>query len=371
MRVGIVCPYNIVRGGGVQECVIALQSELEKRGHHARILTPQSREARNQNIKNVIFLGGGTDIKSPFATSAQISASASAESLQAELEKEKFDILHFHEPWVPILSRQLLMRSKSANVATFHAKLPDTIMSRTIERVITPYTKSILKYFDELTAVSPAAAQYVMTLTQSPVSIIPNGIDLAKYKPAKSKPATRKTILYIGRLERRKGVRYLIQAFALLQQNLQDTELVIAGDGPDRQKLENFVKEKKVHHVKFTGFVDEGRKLELLETADLFCSPALFGESFGIVLLEALASGIVTVAGNNPGYASVLVDKGALSLVNPKDITEFARRMELLLLDEDLRSLWKKWAAEHVRQYDYSRVVDEYEELYNKALKNK
>ena len=165
MRVGLVCPYNVFRGGGVQECVLALQAELTKRGHYAVVLTPQSREARTQEMPGVIFLGGGTELKSPFHTTAQVSASVNPEALQAVLDSEKFDVLHFHEPWVPVLSRQLLTRSNSANVATFHAKLPDSVMSRTIERVITPYTRSIMKYLDVLTAVSEPAAEYTRTLT--------------------------------------------------------------------------------------------------------------------------------------------------------------------------------------------------------------
>jgi phosphatidylinositol alpha-mannosyltransferase len=370
MRVGIVCPYNIWRGGGVQECVLALQAELEQRGHYARVLTPQSRDGRKQQLANVIFLGGGTEVKSPFATTAQLSASANPDALQAVLDDENFDVLHFHEPWVPILSRQLLSRSQSANVATFHAKLPDTIMSRTIERVITPYTKSILKYFDTLTAVSPAAGQYVKTLTHKPLTIVPNGIDLKKYQSSgEAAKSNGNHILYIGRLERRKGIRYLLKAFKLLKARVPDAKLTIAGDGADHQKLQIFVRENKISGVTFAGFVDETEKLRLLKKADLFCSPAIFGESFGIVLLEAMATGTVTIAGNNPGYSAVMQGRGAISIVNPKDTPEFARRMELLLQDDEIRQLWRSWAAKHVAQFDYSRVVDAYESLYKQALK--
>src|SRR5690606_16336645 len=109
--------------------------------------------------------GRARDVKSPFATVGQISVSINTKILDDVLEKEQFDILHFHEPWVPIVSRQILSRSQAKNVATFHAKLPETMMSKTIERVITPYTKSIIKYLDGYTAVSGAAAEYVTTLT--------------------------------------------------------------------------------------------------------------------------------------------------------------------------------------------------------------
>ncbi len=370
MRIGIVCPYNIFRGGGVQECVLALQAELAKRGHHARILTPLSKEARQRTIENVIFLGGGTEVKSPFHTTAQLSASANPEALQKILAEEEYDILHFHEPWVPILSRQLLVKSKAVNIATFHARLPDSVMTRTIERVITPYTKSIVKYLDRLTAVSPAAAQYIESLTSKPITIIPNGIDLKKYK-TQSKPTPTKNILYIGRLERRKGLKYLLLAFKLLLENYPDVHLIIAGDGSDRLKLEAFTKDNKINNVSFMGYVDEDEKLRLLAQSTLFCSAALYGESFGIVLLEAMASNVVTVAGNNPGYSTVLSGRGAISLVNPKDTVEFARRLDLMLNDGDLRKLWQSWAAKHVREFDYAKVVGQYEHLYKQAAKDK
>jgi len=120
--------------------------------------------------------------------------------------------------------------------------------------------------------------------------------------------------------------------------------------------------------VHFLGFIDEAQKKELLHTSDLFCSPAIFGESFGIVLLEAMASGLVTVAGDNPGYESVMQGLGKLSLINPKDTSLFAHRLQLLLFDEDLRALWKKWAKDYVRQFDYPKVVDRYEAVYETVL---
>lgn len=371
MKIGLVCPYNIAKGGGVQEIVIAVQQELERRGHIARILTPEPRDMPDYHRKDhIIFVGGAADFKSPLHTTSQFSLAADTVGITQMLEEEKFDILHFHEPWVPVLSRQILSRSTSVNVATFHAKLPETLMTRTMVKVVTPYTKAVLKQLDELTAVSEAASEYVRTLTDAPVSIIPNGIDLNKYKTLKKpKSAKQKTILFIGRLERRKGVSCLIQAFALLAEKDPDVHLIIAGDGPDREKLEYMVADLDLDNVTFTGYITDEEKLKLLHEADLFCAPALFGESFGIVLLEAMACGLVTVAGNNPGYASVLTDIGSLSLVNPKDSDEFARRLDVMLHDEELRKLWRKWAAEQIGQYSYTRIVDQYLEVYEAAYK--
>ncbi len=363
MKIGLVCPYNIFKGGGVQECVLAVQTELAKRGHEALIVTPEPREHPTKIPKFIRMLGTATDVKSPFHTTAQVSVSVDPNEVEELLETEKFDVLHFHEPWVPLLSRQLLQKSKAKNIATFHAKLPDTVMSRTIEVVVTPYTRSVLKYLDTLTAVSDAAASYVKSITKTPVKIIPNGIDLNKYRTIGSKKQDGKTIFYIGRLERRKGLKYLLRAVNKLQTTQPDVRLVIAGDGPDRQQLERYANELGVS-VEFLGRVDESTKMKYLHEASVFCSPARYGESFGIVLLEAMACGLPVVAGDNPGYATVMKDTGRLSLVDPKDTPEFSRKLDLMMNDESLRAAWQAWAATEVKQYDYPLIVDQYEAIY-------
>jgi phosphatidylinositol alpha-mannosyltransferase len=154
----------------------------------------------------------------------------------------------------------------------------------------------------------------------------------------------------------------------VLTQEQSDVSLVIAGDGPDREKMEQMVEELELPNVTFMGYVDDKTKLDLLASADLFCAPAIYGESFGIVLLEAMACGVVTVAGDNSGYSSVLKDTGAVSLVNPRHTVEFARRLQLLLEDEGIRKTWKKWAGSYVKQFSYSNIVDQYEDLYKVAL---
>jgi phosphatidylinositol alpha-mannosyltransferase len=373
MKIGLVLPYNVVLGGGVKEIVFAQKDELQKRGHEVYIITPQPRDAElTTDDKDIIYVGKGTDFNSPLHTTSQVSAGIN-ESIDEMLDRHQFDVLHFHEPWVPMLSAQILSRSKCVNVATFHAKLPETLMTRTIIKVVTPYTKSVLKYIDAFTAVSPAAAEYVCSLTDKPVALIPNGIDLNRYKaPARrTDNKKQKTIFYVGRLEPRKGVSHLLHAFKILSEGNPNASLIIAGDGPDRAKLEAMVGDQNIPNVVFAGFISDKEKIHYLRTADLYCSPALYGESFGIVLLEAMASGLVTVAGDNPGYASVMNGLGAISLVNPKHHAEFARRLNLLLQENDLRSLWRQWAAEQIPQYSYSSVVAQYEEIYKKAIRDR
>ena len=371
MKIGLVCPYNIMRGGGVQEIVRDLFAELTDRGYEVRIITPRPRESNgNHHDPSVLFIGNGGDFRSPLHTTAQFSASVDPDEIDEILDRERFDVLHFHEPWVPVLSRQILARSQAVNIATFHAKLPETMMSRTVAKVVTPYTKSALKYLHALTAVSDAAAEYVGSLTDEPITIIPNGIDLKRFKPAKhiKNPGKRKTILYVGRLERRKGLRYLLKAYEILAKAQDDIQLLIAGDGPDREKLEELASTMMLPNVTFLGFVSDEVKMELLQSADLFCSPAVYGESFGIVLLEAMACGLVTVAGDNSGYVAVMQEMGQISLVNPHDTEEFCRRLQLLLNEPVIRADWQRWAKQYVKQFNYPAVVDHYEYLYKYTL---
>lgn len=375
MKIGLVCPYNISIGGGVQEIVLSLQAELKKRGHIVKIITPLPRENEVIDLPDVIFVGSSTDLRSPTHTTVQVALTVDINKLEEVLKNEAFDILHFHEPWVPVLSRQILQRSNAVNIATFHAKVPETQMSRTVAKVFTPYLKSVMNNLHQLTAVSRSAAEYAANLTDKQINIIPNGINLKLYKQKISKKDKKpQNILFIGRLERRKGVKFLLYAFELISKDHPELRLIIAGDGPYRNKLEQLAKDLSLSNVEFLGYVTEEKKIELLSQADLFCSPAIYGESFGIVLLEAMASGIVTVAGNNSGYIDVLDGLGALSIVNPQDSDEFARRIELLLYNDPLRELWKKWATNYVKKFNYPIIVDAYEKLYIQSvekIKNK
>jgi phosphatidylinositol alpha-mannosyltransferase len=370
MKIGLVCPYNINKHGGVLEVVLALHKGLLDLGHDSKIITPKPRGQDAKRIRRVIYMGNSINFQSPSHTTTQVSSTHENEEIDAILKKEKFDILHFHEPWVPLLSRQLLQRSTSVNIATFHSKVPEAILTRTFVKVVNPYIMSVMSYLHELTAVSNSGADYAATLTDQPIAIIPNGIDLLKYKPIKvKKDPDVKTILFIGRLERRKGVKYLLRAFQIFSQDNPNVKLLIAGDGKDREKLELLTEDLKLKNVHFLGYISEDLKLKLLSEADIFCSPATYGESFGIVLLEAMAMGAVSLAGNNSGYIDLMQGVGALSIINPDDIGEFARRLDMLMHEAELQEIWKNWARKYVKQFAYPNVVRQYESFYEEALK--
>lgn len=373
MKIGLICPYHIFRGGGVQEHVKELQAEYTKRGHYVKIITPMPRDYDGEVPDNIITLGTSMSTTAFAGSAWQWSFSVDTEAIEQVFDIENFDVLHFHEPWIPFWSRQLLIKANCARVGTMHGRFVDTMTAKTLNTVITPYTKPIIKYFDVFTAVSTASTEYFQSLSHRPVIIVPNGIHLEKfqsYKPtAKKAKNAEKTIFYIGRLENRKGVKYLLQAYEELCHKRRDVRLVIGGTGVDDKKLKDYVEDNEIPRVEFLGFISEEDKIRYLHESDLFCSPARYGESFGIVLLEAMAAGLPIVAGDNVGYQTTMVGTGALSLVNPRDTIDFARRLELMLFDEKIRDVWKAWADDYVKQFDYPLIADQYLNVYNQAIK--
>jgi len=275
------------------------------------------------------------------------------------------------------LARQILLISDAAHVGTFHANLIDSVAAKSLVNLFLPYGRGIGEKLDLITAVSPAPAKVL--LDKDPdhrlvknIRYIPNGIDLQKFQNRPSlaiKHPKMKSILYIGRLEGRKGLKYLLQSYSELTKRCDNVQLLIAGSGPEEQKLRELVVELEIPRVTFLGFISDEDKIHHLHRADVFCSAATRGESFGIVLLEAMAAGCPIVAGDNVGYQSVLKDTGAISLVNPRDTIDFARRLEIMLFNNDLRSVWLKWAKSYIKQYDYKNIVDMYEKAYEDAIK--
>lgn len=370
MRIAIYTPYNIFKSGGVQEHVTQQATILKKRGHKVTIITPRPRAQSKYKKAPVGFkyLGVSARIKAPHATSADVSMSLDNEAIDAVLDNN-YEVIHVHEPLSPIAARQFLARAegRSLRVGTFHAALPGNALGKSFVSTYKTYAKGVLPYVDVITAVSPAAVGYIQSYTDLPINYIANGIDVSKYKPKKIE-RDKNLVLFIGRLEKRKGARQLIKAFSVLKQRKPDARLVICGDGPLRQSLENYVEDLELDDVEFKGFIDDKTKIELLNSCSVYTSPALYGESFGIVLAEAMAMQAPIVCHPNDGYRWVMQDTGRLSLVDCLDHYAYAERLQLLMEDDALRTVWQKWAKQYVKQFDYEKIVTTYEKLYKESL---
>ena len=371
LKIALICPYDIFKKGGVQTLIFNLKDNYKKQGHQVKIITPLIRGGKNLNDDDIIFIGRSRDFNSPLHTTVQISASVDYDFINSILEENQFDIIHLHEPWVPFMSRQILVRSKAINIGTFHAKIPERVISRTLVKVVNPYLKSVLDYLDGLTAVSNSAKEYLTGLSSQNIEIIPNGIELKKFTFKENDQELCQRILYIGRLESRKGVKYLIDAYSEIYKINKSIELIIVGDGPSRSRLEIQAKVLGLDKIKFIGAVDDQTKIDLLKSSDLLCSPAIFGESFGIVLLEGLASGLPIVAADNSGYRDVLKGVGSLSLVNVKDKAAFVRLINIFLNQTEIRQLYRQWAQDYIVNFDNQLIADQYLKYYYSLLQQR
>ncbi|MDR0955704.1 MAG: glycosyltransferase family 4 protein [Candidatus Nomurabacteria bacterium] len=371
MKIGLVLPYSIAKAGGVQQQVFDLATALRSRGNIVKIITPRPDGFTKDPAENVIFLGSSRDISPKnLGTTGQISTASRRRTRQI-LVQEKFDVLHLHQPDVPLLGALILQANQRTDnpartVGTFHAALPDSTGARKFARADRFYARKILPYLDSVVAVSPAAADGLKNLTTKKIEIIPNGLNLAEFQPAEPTRRAENSILYLGRLEPRKGVLYLLKAYQKLVQVLPGASLTIAGDGAQRVELENFASENHLPNVEFLGKVSDEKRLELLQSCALFCAPALYGESFGIVLIEAMAAGAVVLAGDNPGYRGVLA-KFPEALIDPTDTAEFTGRLKNFLTDQTLRRNFLNFAKTEIEKYDIAAIAAAYEKIYKES----
>jgi phosphatidylinositol alpha-mannosyltransferase len=374
VRVGLVSPYDFASPGGVNDHVQHLARHLRQLGHETRIFAPSSRS--DIDFDTARFYRIGTPIAVPAnASVARITLSFHlANRVAAIIEKERFDVLHFHEPLMPALPMTMLRMSTTANVGTFHAFARSNLGYHYGRPLLQPY----LEHIHQAIAVSEPARAFVNRyFPDFPMRVIPNGIDLDAFKPGltpiRHLRDDKLNILFVGRLEKRKGLGDLLRAYRLLQTRVPRTRLIIVGDGPLRGNVESYVARYRLPDVIMAGYVPETVKPRYYASADIFCAPATGAESFGIVLLEALASGLPVVATEVPGYMSVLEPGHDSVTVQPRSWRELAASLVVLARDAELRRRMGDYAREKAWRYSWpsvaSQVVDVYEEACNVAAR--
>jgi len=376
MRIALVCPYNFNYPGGVQQHVLALYREFKKQKLYVKILTPRAPKA--PFLKDMIFLGRSVRLPT-HQTSFQASLNVPkvSELIKEVLAKEKFDVIHFHEPLNPFLSWQLLRASKTINIGTFHSALQDGFSLNIYRASIRPFKDFFLRRLDGAIAVSPAAWNtWKEFLKQRDGVIIPNGIDLNRFKPKRKVGKYRNKkikILFVGRLEPRKGILDLLRAFRILAEKNLKVHLTVVGRGPSGYRAELFVKQHQLEDwVDFVGRVSDKQLPSYYAEADICCFPAVGGESFGIVLLEAMAMGKSLVVYANSGYGWVLRNyPWQKALVPVKDVKKLASSLEILAGDEKLRKELRKWGLREVKKYRWQKVAKQVLAYYQKILKKK
>jgi phosphatidylinositol alpha-mannosyltransferase len=368
VKVGLVSPYDFASPGGVTDHVRHLAVQLRRQDHEVRIFAPSSRA--DVDFDTADFYRIGSPIAVPVNDSvARITLSFHlADRVAAIVEHEHFDVLHFHEPLMPALPMTLLRMSQAANVGTFHAFAKSNIGYYYGRPLLEPY----LSHLHRGIAVSEPARAFVNRyFPDFPLRVIPNGIDIATYHPGHTPIRhlrdDRVNILFVGRLEKRKGLGYLLRAYEFMKPRVPNSRLIVVGDGPLRGSVESYISRRRLPDVVMAGYVPDSVLPRYYCSADIFCAPATGAESFGIVLLEAMATGLPVVATEIDGYMSVL-EPGRDSLtVKPKGWAELGAALVILARDPDLRRRMGTYGHDKARRYAWEEVTSKVVEVYNEA----
>ncbi len=373
MKVCLVSPYDFVFPGGVTEHVRHLADELRSRGHEVTILAPSSRVPDEHGIPGYVRIGRSVPVRGNGSVARIALSFHLVRRVRSLLNREAFDVVHYHEPLVPGLPITTLRLHRGANVGTFHATMRRNLGYYYGRPVLARYFRRL----HGLICVSEPAREFVSRYFEGDYRIVPNGIDGTRFTPdLPAVPELRSegqaTILFVGRMEQRKGLPTLLDAYGRLRQRRSDARLVVVGDGPMRWAYERQCEAKGVPDIAFLGHVPPPVLPRIYASADIFCSPAIRGESFGIVLLEAMASGVPVIASAIPGFNQVVESGRDGLLVPPRQLDAWAQALESLLGEPGLRTSMGRHGIEKARRYDWRvvvpRILDVYSEARERAL---
>ncbi len=374
MKIAQVSPYDYPFPGGVTEHISYLDRHLREMGHQVKIIAPSSdpRVAKDDHIVQV----GNVIVPVPFSGSvARISLSPRLYTrVKRLLQAEHFDVIHIHEPMTPALPMAVLHHSKAVNVGTFHAYRQT--------HAAYEYARPMFHYFVHRlhgrTAVSEAARESVARYFPGEYRIIPNGIENRRFGGDHVRPIKRFSdgmlnVLFVGRLEKRKGFKYLLRAFALVKARVPSARLLVVGayEQEDKAPFVRYARYHHTHHVKFIGYVPAEELARYYRVAHVFCAPSIGFESFGIVLLEAMAAGVPIVASNIPGYDSVVEHEREGLLVPPKDPEALADALVYVLGNAEFRRRAGENGRRKAARYDWEGITRQMYDYYLELLERK
>jgi phosphatidylinositol alpha-mannosyltransferase len=369
MKIALVSPYDFAYPGGVCNHISCLAQHFTRMGHEVKIISPASKAVSSLG-DSLIAIGSPRPV--PVSGSiARITISPWLSSrIKAVLDREKFDICHLHEPLMPMLCTTVLRLSPVPKIGTFHASGGRYWYSALPSKLI---LKSWFQKLDGKIAVSQPALDYASTHFPGEYTIIPNGVESEHFSsnttPIDEFMDEKLNILFVGRLEKRKGVEYLLEAYKRVKREIPESRLIVAGPGTRlRHKYEKRIKRSGLEDVIFTGYVSYDDLPRYYKTADIVCSPATGKESFGIVLLEAMAAGKPIIASDIEGYASVLTHGAEGILVPPKNPEKLAEALLSLMDDKPLRQQMGARGQLTAVEYDWNRISQNILNYYWKVL---
>lgn len=367
MKVGIALDTTLDSNAGVQQYFKGLARYLISENHKVCFLAPPG--DGNGEFKDITYNFGKRINPPGNTTSVSIGLNFKPIKIKKVLKKERFDLVHVGAPYSPYLGAKVIDYAECPSVITYLI-LTQSKFRQFGAKLMRMAQNRIYKKIDSFIAISKAAKQNAEIVYPAKYKMIPIGVNIHRYSP-EIKPLERfqddkQNILYINRLEKRKGPDFLIKAFAKVKRKFRNSRLIICSDGPLRLSLENLVEELNIEDVVFEGFIEEKIKNRYYASADICVFPSIYGECFGVVLIEAMASGKIPIAFNNEGYSSVLEDIPKL-LVENRDIDELAKRIELFLTDKELKYKYEQVCLEKSQEYRWEsvgkQIVEEYKSL--------
>jgi phosphatidylinositol alpha-mannosyltransferase len=357
VKIALVSPYDFAVPGGVNSHISHLAQNFLELGQEIRIVAPASRRLDDAFGGNVITIGRPVAVPAAGAVARIALSLRLAPQVRRVLAAEDFDVVHIHEPFVPFLPVQFLRFSEATNVATFHAAKEGggTKWYAYGRRVLSRWFRRL----DGKIAVSMPAVRLISRYFPGYYNIIPNGVDVAHFaqerEPIPEFRDGKVNVLFVGRPEKRKGLKYLLRAFVRVKEEMVDTRLIVVGAGHFdryRQSMER----AGVSDIVFAGWASYEDLPRYHRTADIFCAPATGHESQGIVLLEAMAAGKPIVASNIEGYAGVVTHGAEGLLVRPMDADGLAEAILQLAHDPSQREKMGERAAQRAQQYSWDRI---------------
>jgi len=371
VKIALVSPYDFAYPGGVYIHISYLAHHFTRMGHEVKVIAPASKAISGFGDR-FIPIGSPRPIPSSGSITRITISPWLASGIKPVLERENFDIIHLHEPLMPMLCTTVLRLSKTANVGTFHAchGQPGYDFAKPFGRWI---LKKWFRKLDGKIAVSKPAREFVRGYFPGYYNIIPNGVDVDHFSPDVSPIGEfsdgKLNILFVGRLEKRKGVKYLLEAFRQVKQEIPDSRLIIVGPGTRlRRRYEKHVMKNGLKDVVFTGLVPYEELPRYYKAADVFCAPATGRESFGIILLEAMAVGKPIVASNIEGYANVVSHGVDGLLVPPADKESLAQALISLLADGSLRQKMGAKGRAKALEHSWEQIAKKVLNYYVRVL---
>ncbi len=370
MRIGLVSPYAWTVPGGVNYHVMSLVRHLERAGNEVYVIAPAGDLRRSQTAIPTHFISAGKSFPVPANGSvAHVNGSFfMLGKMRRILAPLDLDVVHVHEPTVPSVGAAATMMAKVPVVATFHAAGAASAVYMRWQ----PLAERILASIAVRIVVSETARQTVIGFSPGEYRVIPNGIEIERYAPARGGDKVPGRILFIGRPEPRKGLPALLEAFEGLRRRLPDATMVLAGPTPDELQAfasrERHTPDRKLDGVTALGRVSHDVKIKEMAAAQVLCAPSNGGESFGIVLVEAMAAGLPVVASDIPGYRAVLAEGSAGMLVPPHSPQALESALFNVLTGPDLcRDLAVSGIA-RAERYSWDRLVGQVMEAYADAI---